>query len=414
MIHLDARDYLLREGDAPTCCFLVERGRLEVLLERPDGDRILATLGPGEIVGEMALVDQAPRTASVRACEPSVLLPITAEQLTKRLAASDPVLQLVLSTVLDRFRATLGQVGDRVGDRVGGRPAQLPAFAHRNIAIDAAALAELRVEKEFEAALGEGQVRVYYQPIVRLGDGRLAGFEALARWLHPTRGLVSPAIFVPIAEASGLSAGLAEVCLRQVLADLPFLTEQAAACAEHVDPPYIAVNISGHDLTTPGFIAALGAMTPGPDADRIVLELTETALVHGTIEAAESLNEARRLGFRVAVDDFGTGYSSLNYIRTLPVDGLKIDRSFVQGAADCATTHSIVASMLQLAESLDLHVVGEGIETPAQHSLLQMLGCEFGQGYLFGRPLPLDQTIEAMGAWRAMRVPAPLTYAAIA
>ncbi len=405
MIHLDVNEYLLREGDSPTCGFLIERGRVEVLLERPDGARVLATLGPGEIVGEMALVDQAPRTASVRACEECLLLPITADHVTKRLAASDPVLRLVLGTILDRYRATLNEIG--------GRARSGPSFVKRSLAIDAAALAELRIEKELEVALLEGQIRVYYQPITRLADGRLAGFEALARWMHPTRGLVPPTTFVPVAEASGHSAELAIVCLRQVMRDLVALRARAAASPDHVDMPHIAVNISGHDLTTPDFIEQLSAITTasGNDAGSVILELTETALVHSPSQAAEALACARRLGFRIAVDDFGTGYSSLNYIRTLPVDGLKIDKTFVQGASDCATTRSIVASMLQLAESLGLKVVGEGIETVAQHALLQMLGCEFGQGYLFGRPLPFDQTLELVSAWRATDVKMPATYA---
>lgn len=408
MIHLDANEYLLREGDLPTCGFLIERGRLEVILERPEGDRILATLGPGEIVGEMALVDQAPRTASVRACEECLVLPITADHITKRLAASDPVLRLVLGTILDRYRATLSEIV--------GRSSNGPAFVKRSLAIDSAALAELRVEKELQFALLDGQIRVYYQPIVRLADGRLAGFEALARWLHPTRGLVPPTTFVPIAEASGLSAELAIVCLRQVMRDLVGMRARAAARPDHVDEPQIAVNISGHDLTMPNFIEHLSAIATNGTGHtgNVTLELTETALVHSPSEASEALAHARRLGFKIAVDDFGTGYSSLNYIRTLPVDGLKIDKTFVQGASDCATTRSIVASMLQLAESLGLKVVSEGIETAAQHALLQMLGSEFGQGYLYGRPLPFDRTLDVIGAWRATRVDVPAIYAASA
>ncbi len=408
MIHLDANEYLLREGDRPTCGFLIERGRLEVLLERPDGDRILATLGPGEIVGEMALVDQAPRTASVRACEECLVLPITADHITKRLASSDPILRLVLGTILDRYRATLSEIVGRSG---GARP-----FVKRSLTIDSAALAELRVEKELRFALLDDQIRVYYQPITRLADGRLAGFEALARWMHPTRGLVPPTTFVPIAEASGLSADLAIVCLRQVMRDLVGMRARAAARPDHVDEPQIAVNISGHDLTAPDFIEQLSAIaTAGAGhIGNVTLELTETALVHSPSEAAEALATARRLGFKIAVDDFGTGYSSLNYIRTLPVDGLKIDKTFVQGASDCATTRSIVASMLQLAESLGLRVVSEGIETAAQHALLQMLGSEFGQGYLYGRPLPLAQTLDLISAWRATSVDMPATYASSA
>ena len=382
MIHLDANEYLLREGDRPTCGFLIERGRLEVLLERPDGDRILATLGPGEIVGEMALVAQAPRTAS-----------------------SDPVLRLVLGTILDRYRATLSEIV--------GRPGGMPPFVKRSLTLDSAALAELRVEKELRFALSNDQIRVYYQPITRLADGRLAGFEALARWMHPTRGLVPPTTFVPIAEASGLSAELAIVCLRHVMRDLVAMRARAAARPDHVEEPQIAVNISGHDLTAPDFIEQLSAIATADSGHigNVTLELTETALVHSPSEAAEALAHARRLGFKIDVDDFGTGYASLNYIRTLPVDGLKIDKTFVQGASDCATTRSIVASMLQLAESLGLRVVSEGIETAAQHALLQMLGSEFGQGYLYGRPLPLAQTLDLISGWRATIVDMPATYA---
>ncbi len=401
MIHLKANEYLIREGDPPTCGFLIERGRLEVILERLDGDRILATLGPGEIVGEMALVDQAPRTASVRACEESLLLPITANHIAKRLAASDPVLRLVLGTVLDRYRATLNEIV--------GLPTNGPTFVKRSLALDTAALAELRIEKELEVGLREGQIRVYYQPITRLADGQLAGFEALARWQHPTRGLIAPNTFVPIAEASGLSAELAVVCLRQVVRDLVALRACAAARPDHLDTPQIAVNISGHDLTTPNLIQQLSeiATSEGGQTSSVTLELTETALIHSPSEAADALACARQLGFNIAVDDFGTGYSSLNYIRTLPVDGFKIDKTFVQGACDCATTRSIVASMLQLADSLGLKVVSEGIETTAQLALMQMLGSEFGQGYLFGRPLPFDKTLDLMSTWRATTVRVP-------
>ena len=401
MFHLRENDYLVREGDKATCGFLIETGSVEVLLERPDGNRILAVLGPGEIVGEMALVDQSVRSASVRAREDCLLLPITADHLAKRLAAADPVLRLVLGTILDRFRATLSSVG--------GTAAAKHAFKKRDPVINAAATAELRIQKELEVALREGQIGIHYQPIVQLSDGRISGFEALARWSHPKLGLVPPSTFVPIAEACGLSASLAISCIRQVTQDLPSLRSRAEACREHVCAPRIAVNISGSDLVVAHFIRDLDAAASqrGSDAEAITLELTETALVHNPSAAAEALHQARRCGFKIAVDDFGTGYSSLNYIRNLPVDILKIDKSFVQGMADCATTQSIVASMLQLADSLELTVVGEGIETAAQNALLRMLGCTLGQGYLFGRPLPLEQTLDQMSAWRATRVRPP-------
>ena len=394
MIHLDADAYLLREGDLATCGFLIERGSLEVILERPQGNRVLAVLGAGEIVGEMALVDRAPRTASVRARENCLLLPITADHITKRIAAADPVLQLVLGTVLDRFRATLHEIG---------RSGSVQPITSKNQRVTAAALAELRLEKELEIALREDQISVYYQPIVNLADGRLAGFEALARWKHPTRGLIPPMTFVPIAEASGLSGVLAKICLQHVMSALPDLRARGAANVGQCDHLRVSVNVSGNDLTLPNFVRDLNdiVVASGADLDALTLELTETALVHSPSEAATALEAMRQLGFKIAVDDFGTGYSSLNYIRTLPVDSLKIDKSFVEGMCYCSTTRSIVASMLQLAGSLGLVVVGEGVETPAQQALLRELGCAFGQGYLFGHPLPLDETLALAAGWRA-------------
>ena len=402
MLHLDAGTILIREGDQPTSAFLIEDGRLEVYIDSPNGDRSLAILGPGEIVGEMALVDQAPRSASVRAIEACLLLPITAEYLNKRLAAADPVLRLILGTILDRFRTTL--------KGLGGRPHGKAVTATADQAIRTAATTELRIEKELEVALREGQILVYYQPIVRLATGCLSGFEALARWHHPAHGIVPPSVFVPVAEASGLSGELSAVCLRQVARDLAALDARAADRTSQIEKLRVSINIAGYDLMIPDFIRDLGAIvtSAGQEVSRITLELTETALVHSPSEAAKALDFARQLGFVVAVDDFGTGYSTLNYVRTLPVDMLKIDGGFIQGMAACSTTHSIVASMLQLAASLNLLVVGEGIESEAERGMLQMLGCELGQGYLFGRPQPLEQTLALVSRWRTPAAPAPI------
>ncbi len=403
MIQLEQNAYLLRQGEEPSCGYLIERGSVEVVVEHDGRERLLAILGEGEIVGEMALIDRAPRSASVRAREHCLLLPITADSLEKRLATADPVLRLVLSTILDRFR---GMIRAR-----SGAP-QNPAEPFLRTAVRTSANAELRLEKEFAQALDEGQVGVHYQPIVRLSDGCLAGFEALSRWTHPIRGLIPPTIFVPVAEASGLSARLTRTCLTQVVRDMAALRTQATARPAHVLEPRVSVNISGHDLTSPGFIDELAAIISdhGESIAIITLELTETTLVHKPDEAAAALQRARALGFKIAVDDFGTGYSSLSYIRTLPVDVLKIDKSFIQGMIDCATTHSIVASTLKLATSLGLAVVAEGVELVDQHGVLQMLGCDFGQGYLLGRPLPLAQTLSLIKSWQHTAAPAPLTF----
>ena len=402
MIHLEKGAYLVRAGDLTSCGFLIESGSLDVLIEHDGEERRLAIVGPGEIVGEMALIDRAPRTASVRAREACVLLSITAESLEKRLEAADPVLRLVLGTILNRFR---GMIGARGGD---GPPACFGTAAVR-----AAANAELRLTRDFAHALEAGDVLVHYQPIIRLQDGCLTGFEALARWAHPTRGVVSPDTFIPIAEASGLIGVLTRSCLEQVVRDLVELRARGAGRRDHVADPRVSVNISGHDLLVPGFIEDLAAIVArgGCQASAIVLELTETTLVHNPSEASVALQRARDIGFKIAVDDFGTGYSTLNYIRTLPIDMLKIDKSFIQGMTSCATTRSIVASTLALAASLQIEVVGEGVELGEEHALLQMLGCDYGQGYLFARPLPLAQALLLVDNWQSILAPEPVIFA---
>ncbi len=403
MIRLDPGSYLVRQGDAPTCAYLIESGCVEVLAHGAAGERLLAVLGRGEIVGEMALIDQAPRTASVRARDACLLMPITAESLEKRLAGADPVLRLVLGTVLDRYRSLLGVAA----------AVPLPRSAQ---ALRSAAYAELRLEEEFAHAIADGQIHVHYQPIVSLVDDRLTGFEALARWLHPTRGLIPPASFVPVAEASGSSDALTRACLARVIADMPAMRARAERRGGHVADLRVSVNISGHDLMAPTFVRELARQVTdaGGSPDALTLELTETVLVRNPSEAADALEEARALGFRIAVDDFGTGYSTLNYIRTLPIDTLKIDKTFVQGMADCATTRSIVASTLMLAASLEIAVVGEGVELAEQHALLQMLGCDYGQGYLYGRPTPLAQALPLIEGWSAVEAPRPVISAPFA
>lgn len=397
MIQLEARAYLVKQGDPASSAFLVESGCLEVLLEQPDGEQLIAVLGPGEIVGEMALVDSSPRSASVRARVASTLMPITPGQIDNRLANADPVLRLLLETVLTRFRATL--------DQVGGRSAHVRARPDTS-AIKCAALAQLAMAREFAQAIDGEEIAVHYQPIVDLADGRIVELEALARWHHLTHGPIPPSMFVPVAEANDLSAALAARVLRIVMRDLPLLT---AAAEKSGGPVRVAINISGQDLGKPGFIEELGALA-GPMTSSVTLELTETALVRSPA-AASSLAAARALGFRVAVDDFGAGYASYGYVQTLPVDGLKIDRSFVEGMSESFTSRSIIASMVQLSTALNLETVGEGIETDGDLAALRASGCTLGQGYLFSRPVPFIDTLAFFADWPSSKLFASFSHA---
>jgi diguanylate cyclase (GGDEF)-like protein/PAS domain S-box-containing protein len=254
----------------------------------------------------------------------------------------------------------------------------------------AASVAALQTSGELRRGLERGEVVPYFQPIVDLDGGHVIGFEVLARWLHPERGLLLPAQFLPMAEDSGLIVDLGSRILRDALAQLAHWRAvglRFASCS-------LSVNIATQQLIDGRFLDivhdALGET--GIDADSLWLEITETALMADSNAAGRALRDLRGLGLHLSVDDFGTGYSSLTYLKRFPVEAIKIDRSFVTGLGLEADDTSIVEAVVRLGHSLGLSVVAEGVETPLQLNRLRELGCDKGQGYLFGRPRPAGIT----------------------
>jgi len=234
-------------------------------------------------------------------------------------------------------------------------------------------------------AIGQGALTLHYQPKVDVATGRVCGVEALARWPHPAHGLLPPDQFIPLAEQSGLIAPLT----------LWVLDEALRQCRRWRDsglPLTMAVNLSVwnlHDAALPEVVAARLAVH-GVPPEALCLEVTETALMTDVARAREVLGCLRALGIRLAVDDFGAGYSSLSYLKELPVDELKIDRSFVRYLATDKTDATLVASIVGLGRGLGLRVVAEGVEDPQGWEALGRMGCDMAQGYYLSRPLPAD------------------------
>ncbi len=245
-----------------------------------------------------------------------------------------------------------------------------------------AAMARLDRREQLEQAIEREELVLHFQPIVSLDAGEPVGFEALVRWQHPERGLLSPAEFIPLAEETGLIVPLGAWVLRDAC-------RQATAWP---GTPYLSVNISSGQLEQPGFADAVEAVLAetGLPADKLVLEVTERSLV-GAAEA-ERLQALRRLGVRLAIDDFGTGYSSLDYLRRFPMDVLKIDRSFT---CDAAAGDPLLRAIVAMGQSLGLVLVPEGIEDASQADALRELGCRLGQGFHYGRPAPAGALLPA-------------------
>jgi CRP-like cAMP-binding protein len=268
------------EGDAGDGAYIIESGRVGVLVARDGAEVQIAERGPGDLFGEMAIIDNRPRSASIVALEDCVLLKLTGSQLAHRVEAADPVIRLVLDVVLARFRETLAQPGTVAA------PAPAASSDHRT-----AALAQMRLEQELEVAIAAGTFELHYQPIVDLSTDETAGFEALIRWRHAERGLVPPGAFIPAAEASGLIVPLSEWCLRRACAGLKTFRQAL--------PPgrglFVSVNVSGVDLQRPDFFERYKAILDDARTDPagIKLVVTEGVLMTDPDRVVEDTTIAR-------------------------------------------------------------------------------------------------------------------------
>jgi EAL domain-containing protein (putative c-di-GMP-specific phosphodiesterase class I) len=250
------------------------------------------------------------------------------------------------------------------------------------------------LERDMHGLLARAELRLDYQPIVASADGHMSGVEALLRWAHPSRGLVSPNVLVPIAERAGLIPAIGQ-----------WVLETAAAEQGHWQHDYginnleIAVNVSAHQLMSAGFIQTVAAALEhsSTPSDQLTLEMTESVFVRDGQRALMVLHDLKALGVKLALDDFGTGYSSLSYLLQFPVDIVKIDQIFVAGLGHEEANQSIVSAIIQLAHGLGLTVVAEGVETAEQYQALVQLGSDSCQGFYFAHPMSggkIDALIE--------------------
>jgi EAL domain-containing protein (putative c-di-GMP-specific phosphodiesterase class I) len=248
-------------------------------------------------------------------------------------------------------------------------------------------LDRLRLESALRRAVERDELHLAYQPIVALGDGSVSRVEALLRWEHPELGPVSPVEFIPLAEETGLIVALGRWVLEQ-------------ACREAASWPLagpgggrvaVSVNVSPRQLSQPDFPAVVAGVLrdTGLPASALALEITEGILLEQTDRPLDALAELKQLGVGLILDDFGTGYSSLGYLKRLPIDTVKLDRSFIADLASrkAASSVAIVSAVVRMAHALELSVVGEGVETPEQAGELSKLGCAMAQGYYFARPI---------------------------
>jgi diguanylate cyclase (GGDEF)-like protein/PAS domain S-box-containing protein len=255
-----------------------------------------------------------------------------------------------------------------------------------------AAAGRLALEEDLRTSVAEGAFALHFQPVVDLVTKRWVGTEALLRWPHPTRGMVPPLDFIPLAEDTGLVVPLGKWVLEKALEHRGSWSHLVSDQRDFT----VAVNVSVRQLTDPGFVdfVQCAVERSGLPPSAVTLEMTESVFMDDSHVNLRALEALREIGVRIALDDFGTGYSSLSYLRRFHIDVLKLDRSFVSGLLGSAQDRAITRAVIDLASHLDLELVAEGVETIEQLDLLRQLGCRLGQGYLMHRPMPVESIVE--------------------
>lgn len=265
-------------------------------------------------------------------------------------------------------------------------------YAFYHDALSRYAVEHFQMENELRQALGKQQLQMFYQAQVDLNTGMIVGAEALMRWQHPTQGNINPSKFIPLAEETGLILGLGEWALTQAV------NQAHAWSISHPEFKKIAINVSGVQIMKSTFADTVYGtlIDSGCDPSLIEVEITETTLMQHTEHVVDTFHQLKRLGVSIAIDDFGTGYSSLSHLKRLPLDQIKIDRSFVKDLPDDKDDAAITSAIYAMATQLGFSVVAEGVETEAQEAFLQRLGCQSAQGYLYAYPVTADAFLQLL------------------
>ncbi len=378
----------MHQGEAGLSAYIIEDGLVEITLEKDNGMiQNLGTRGAGTIIGEMALIDKKPRTATVRALEDCVLLEITLPDFQRRLDKSDPVVRMMIEVILTRYRDMLHNSHLMVA----------PGNIHKSEALEqnylekSKTIDRLKMEKDLQDAFSNQDLMLHYQPIFDIRTNKTIGCESLIRWKHPEHGFISPELFIPVAEESGLIIDISQWVLKTACQTLN-LINQTPTINNDI---FMSINFSSVDLADKNFKQNFINITNKQNIDpsRIHLEITERLLIEDPETTRETLNECHDQGISISIDDFGTGYSSLSYLHYFPINVLKIDRSFINNINQDQKTKDIVLSIINMAKTMGMEIIAEGIETLDQQETLKVMGCPAGQGYIYSKPLPKEEFI---------------------
>ncbi|MDH3762568.1 MAG: EAL domain-containing protein [Gammaproteobacteria bacterium] len=414
-------EFIFSEGDPGDCAYIINSGMVEVSLDKDGRQLVVATLTKGDILGEMAIIDRKPRTASARAIVPTEVTAIPLNYVSQKIEQSDPTVRMFLRLAMARYRdlnVRMGQVFESLslghekgsGDPFAASTMELKnvvsQFAEMQKRIDSAVsrpapsdsgklfgeetleITKLLVTEEqlLRAAMTNREFRLQYQPIIDLSSNQVFGCEALVRWNHPSGEMMLPSRFLAQVENSDLIFELGH-----------WIAEEACRFQSRLSNElgfdlFVAINLSGKQFEDQHLVPSLADIMDrtGATRERIKFEITESLLIDNPELATQSLFQLKETGVKLAIDDFGTGYSSFSYLHRFPFDTLKIDRAFVGAMSRDEKSYRIVKSLVNLSHDLDMEVVAEGIESEQDAEMMRNFNAAYGQGFYFSRPV--DET----------------------
>ncbi|MGN6313507.1 MAG: EAL domain-containing protein [Rhodanobacteraceae bacterium] len=383
---LFAGEVLYSQGEPSDCAWLIERGSVELISVHGRRETRHGVLGPGELIGEIGLLDGSPRTDTATAQNDAVLLAIEPDQFRERLEEGDAVVRALVDSLLRYKQSVIASLPPDAPLPAEDVPCDDPA--------ERSGIEKIRLEAQLREALDQGTLEVRYQPIYDIVDARVSGYEALVRWELPGRGPVSPAEFIKLAEETSLIVPVGEYVLDRVIEVLGALHAKAEQPL-----PNIALNLSARQLVEPGTARAIiervrDARLP---AGMLKLEVTESRMLdYAQVDAVMKHCRAHDIPF--ALDDFGTGYSNLTHLHRLEFEYVKMDQAFARQMFDSTRAMAIVEAVVAMAHGLGAAVICEGVENARQLQRLRELNVRYAQGYLIGQAAPASMVISGEAA----------------
>lgn len=379
-----AGQMIFEQGDPGDCAYLVENGQVQIFLNGSNGYFPLTVFSEGEVFGEMALIDNQSRSAAAKAITDCSLIVVTREQLIERMGAADPVVRILLRVLLQRIRVQNG--------RLAGNSLEAKDLLPIKIDQTSQIFERIQIENQIYSGLMNEEFEPHYQPIYATTTLKMIGCEALARWTSKSSEKdIAPSVFMDVIENSSVIRPLGRMILERCFSDFKQIAKAYKDCPDF----FLSVNISGKQFDDPDFVQFLEGVREkcGVKPNRIKLEVTERVILEGP-QSLMALKQCYDLGYKIALDDFGTGFSGLQYLVTIPLHELKIDRSFVHHLHSKPKNVAVVESLVFLAKQMDLSLIAEGIENEEELHILSRLGVPMVQGYLFSKAVPLKQLLK--------------------